>query len=268
MAASPRRLSLSMEERAKVANEKLADVPPVSWVAERLGVQPLAIAGLGALWAALFLIWGFTGDIICMVVGTLYPMFASFRALDDGEQDEVNVWLSYWVVFSAMVLSEGACRSLLSFVPFYHLMRLSFTFWLFLPATKGAQVIYHWLLCPLLRRQRPAIDAALARSASELRSSTCGEKIREVLRTTAAEGGAAMADLGIEELVAKELAKTAASQLSNRLQKQGNKENTEFGSPYGNSPSKVGPRKRTASPRPVMFQQPEVMEKDAQEEAI
>ena len=77
-----------MDERAQLLNLWLDELPPLHWAAERCGVQPLAVAAAGGLWLLLFVLWGFMGDLVCKLVGNLYPMYASFRALEDGDQEE------------------------------------------------------------------------------------------------------------------------------------------------------------------------------------
>mmetsp|Transcript_17790 Transcript_17790/g.21838 ORF Transcript_17790/g.21838 Transcript_17790/m.21838 type:complete len:118 (+) Transcript_17790:2-355(+) len=103
-------------------------------------------------------------------------------------------------------------------------MRLALIVWLFLPATRGAQALYRWAVAPMLRRYRPQVDVALARSAQQLCGSFSTEKLREALRS---KGHGEAPGCGIEELMAQELAKAAASRLG-----------------------QVSSRARTASPRP------------------
>lgn len=69
---------------------RLDDCPPIHWAAEKCGIQPLAVAGAGLLWLLLFVLWGFMGELVCKVVGNLYPMYASFRALEDGDHEEAG----------------------------------------------------------------------------------------------------------------------------------------------------------------------------------
>ncbi|CAL1161737.1 unnamed protein product [Cladocopium goreaui] len=90
-------------------------------------------------------------------------------ALEDGDHDEVSSWLAYWITFAAFTLLEGASAKLMSWLPFYYVMRLALIMWLFLPATRGAQALYRWAVAPVLRRYRPQVDAALARWESQKR---------------------------------------------------------------------------------------------------
>jgi len=220
MAAKDRR---SLDERAQHLNLWLDECPPVRWLAEKCGISPLAVAGAGFLWFLLFVLWGFMGELVCKVVGNLFPMYASFRALEDEDHDEVSSWLTYWVTFAAFTLLEGASAKLMSWLPFYYVMRLVLILWLFLPATRGAQALYTWTVAPVLRRYRPQVDVGLARSHQQLCGALTTEKLRDALRSKVDE-----APSGIEDLMAQELAKAAASRFVGQ----------------------VSSRARTASPRP------------------
>eukprot|EP00913_Durusdinium_trenchii_P029332 g27497.t1 len=164
MAAKDRR---SLDERAQLLNLWLDECPPIRWVADKCGIQPLAVAAAGLLWVLLFVLWGFMGELVCKdeasVVGNLYPLYASFRALEDGDHDEVSSWLTYWITFAAFTLLEGVSIKLMSWLPLYYVMR--------------------------------TVDAALARSAQQLCGTFCSEKLREALRSKSGEA----ANGGIED---------------------------------------------------------------------
>ncbi|OLP77323.1 Receptor expression-enhancing protein 2, partial [Symbiodinium microadriaticum] len=135
--------SRSLDERAQLVNLWLDEVPPVRWLADKstLGIQPLAVAFAGFFWMVLFALWGFMGELVCKVVGNLYPMYASFRALEDGDHQQVSSWLTYWVSFAALTLLEGVWCRFMAWLPFYYVLRLALIVWLFLPVTGGAQAL-------------------------------------------------------------------------------------------------------------------------------
>ena len=57
--------------------------------------------------------------------------------------------LTYWVVFGAFTIVEDFL-GLAYLFKCYYALKLGFLFWLFLPGTKGAEVIYKQLLLPNL----------------------------------------------------------------------------------------------------------------------
>lgn len=231
----------------------LGGLAPVAWAANLLGVQPMVVVSAGLLWSLGFLLWGFTGELVCTVVGLLYPMYASFKALEDLHQDhdqeEANTWLTYWVTYAAMTLAESVFYRVLVWLPFYHIMRLVFIVWLFLPATRGARWIYRFLLGPLLRRYRPRLDAALVQSKEQIAGAwqggggekLCGE-LQKGFRSAVAGSSGSLRDLGIDDLLVQGLAKTAAGHVASQ------------GADPNESPSRtnvgLNTRTRTASPSP------------------
>lgn len=215
----------SGQERLDSINASLADVVAIRWLAARLGVQPWVAAAGCACWICGFLLWGFTGELVCTVVGTLYPMYASFKALEDRESEnaeQVHRWMRYWTTYGALTLGELVAYRFLVWVPFYHLLRIAIVVWLFLPATCGADKVYNWVVRPLLSKYRQKIDEALARSADEVRGTLgaaagCAgaSEIRSVLRKAAISGAGYVArDLGMEDLMVNELAKSASTRLA------------------------------------------------------
>jgi len=217
-----------------------------------------------------FLLWGFFGEFICIAAGGLYPMYASFKSLEDGDQEEVNMWLMYWVTYAVLVLAEALLYRLFCWIPFYHVMRLLLVVWLM---TRGARGAYTWLVSPILRRYRPSIDGALVRSADEIPRALAGksnEKLRRAFGNAAAAAsahcrgnGCAEKETdgmgGIQDWVAQELAKEAASCLhrvaavcaAGALQAPPPHPPKQL--PKGAS-GFVGARARTASPRPACLQ--------------
>jgi len=235
--------SNSWEEKIHSINSSLIDVAAVSWMAGKCGVQPCVIACLGVCWIAGFLLWGFTGEIVCMTAGLAYPMYASFKAVESEQHDELNQWLKYWTTYAALTLIESLFYRMLIWVPFYHLLRILIVLWLFLPSTRGADSIYSWVVGPVLRRYSPRIDAALARSAEDVRDTLgCAgaSEVREVLRNAVASGAGYVAhDLGMEDLIVNELTKAAGARLGHATNHRRSAE-----------PCLGGARARVASPAP------------------
>lgn len=190
------------------------EISSVRWLAGKFGVQPWTVLCAGCLWACGFVLWGFTGEIVCTFVGLMYPMYGSFKALEDGDHEEVGVWLTYWVTYAALKMLEASFYHVLEWVPFYHLVRLLFLVWLFMPLTRGASWIYKLLIGPALRLYRPHIDSKLDKTADDISSSLGNEQFRRALSkatvNAAVAGAGYVQGLGIEDLVEQQLLKAAA----------------------------------------------------------
>ena len=83
----------------------------------------------------------------------MYPAFKSFEALESNNLDACQLWLTYWVCFSLMLLFDRLVGSLIlkKIVPFYFFIKLALLLYLMHPTTKGAQQVYLYVIAPLLR---------------------------------------------------------------------------------------------------------------------
>lgn len=206
----------SWDARLQSINASLYESVPIRWTAEKCRVQPWVVAALLAAWLTSFILWGFTGEFVCMIVGYLYPMYGSFRALEDGHMDSLDkeAWLKYWATLSVFTVCETFFYRLLVWVPFYHVTKVIFIAWLFLPATQGAQTTYEHVVEPLLKRYEGDIGAAFTQSVDELRSAVSPE-LRQALSNAVANSKASVPpvkrNLGIDDLMVRELQRDAAA---------------------------------------------------------
>ncbi|CEG45878.1 Protein involved in membrane traffic (YOP1/TB2/DP1/HVA22 family) [Plasmopara halstedii] len=99
---------------------------------------------------------------LCLSVGMTYPAYASFKALERPESGhDKNYWLTYWIVYGALTSIETVMSPLTCIVPGYNISKTLFLFWMMLPQTKGATIVYDKLLCPYLKKKEPYVDRKL-----------------------------------------------------------------------------------------------------------
>jgi hypothetical protein len=99
---------------------------------------------------------------LSLVLGFLWPGYASYKALEGRGTEAAAVWLTYWVVYSCMAVLEELLDPLVgSWMPLYYPLKLALVLWLMLPQTRGASVVYTQLLLPLLRKHEASIDQYL-----------------------------------------------------------------------------------------------------------
>lgn len=136
--------------------------------------------------------------MVANIVGFGYPLYESFQSLKrkplPGEVDEEDSqWLTYWVVYSAFTLLESFSNFLELWIPFYHLVKVAFLLWCFLPQTRGALYIYHHAIEPVLVRYESSIDAGrskvkksvttVAKDMAEIGAAAIEAKTREVAQS-------------------------------------------------------------------------------------
>ena len=76
-------------------------------------------------------------------------------------QDYVN-WMTYWIVFAIVTITEEIFDLLLSFwLPFYYELKIIFLFWLLSPVTRGSRLLYRQVIHPALLTREEDIDQLL-----------------------------------------------------------------------------------------------------------
>ena len=109
------------------------------------------------------------GEAASVVVGTLYPAYASFKAIEymrvHGDTDEATRWLMYWAIFGLFNTAEKLLNKLgiAKWVPYYPSLKLAFLLWLQLPRFGGAYRMTAEYVRPFLHEYYPYIDEAVLR---------------------------------------------------------------------------------------------------------
>ncbi|KAI9764691.1 MAG: hypothetical protein M1840_008083 [Geoglossum simile] len=109
-------------------------------------------------------------QLLCSVIAFLFPIFASYKALQANNPAQLTPWLMYWVVFACALLAESWTDWILVWIPFYPWIRLSLLLYLVLPQTQGAKLVYLEYIHPFLRTHEGDIEAFIARSLSQARA--------------------------------------------------------------------------------------------------
>lgn len=107
---------------------------------------------------------------LASVASFLFPLFASYKALNTADPAQLTPWLMYWVVLACALLVESWTDWILVWVPFYHYFRLFFLLYLVLPQTQGARVLYQTHLHPWIAQHEAQIDELIGSAHARMRS--------------------------------------------------------------------------------------------------
>lgn len=102
--------------------------------------------------------------IVVLAFGTLYPAYASYKAVKTKNVKEYVKWMMYWIVFALFSTAETATDMLLSWFPFYFELKIAFVIWLLSPYTKGSSVLYRKFVHPTLSNKEKEIDDYIAQA--------------------------------------------------------------------------------------------------------
>ncbi|KAK9287043.1 hypothetical protein L1049_015451 [Liquidambar formosana] len=94
----------------------------------------------------------------CCSVGIVLPVYSTFKAIENKDQNEQQKWLLYWAAYGSFSVAEVFTDKLISWFPLYYHMKFAFLVWLQLPSVDGATHLYMSLLRPFLLRHQARLD--------------------------------------------------------------------------------------------------------------
>ncbi|KAM0322553.1 hypothetical protein ACHAQA_009400 [Verticillium albo-atrum] len=108
--------------------------------------------------------------ILSSIASFLFPLFASYKALQTSDPAQLTPWLMYWVVLACVLFVESWTDWFLSWIPFYAYLRFFFLLYLVLPQTQGARFIYETYVHPFLEDHETQIEAFIADAHDHLKA--------------------------------------------------------------------------------------------------
>jgi receptor expression-enhancing protein 5/6 len=135
------------------------------------------VLGLGGV-AVLLIFFNLFGlaQPVSNLIGWGLPAYLSIKALESPSTNDDKQWLTYWIVYGTFNLIESvALRPILYWVPFYFVFKSVFIVWLFLPSTRGAEILYFNVLRRLavnINRPGPTFSSTSTSSSSTFGSSS------------------------------------------------------------------------------------------------
>ncbi|KAM6294645.1 receptor expression-enhancing protein 4 [Aegotheles albertisi] len=99
-----------------------------------------------------------------LLLGMLYPAYASYKAVKTKNIREYVRWMMYWIIFALFMAIETFTDLLISWLPFYYEVKMAFVIWLLSPYTRGSSLLYRKFVHPTLSRREKEIDTYIIRA--------------------------------------------------------------------------------------------------------
>ncbi|KAJ6647356.1 Receptor expression-enhancing protein 4 [Pseudolycoriella hygida] len=99
-----------------------------------------------------------------LLFGTLYPAYASYKAVRTKNVKEYVKWMMYWIVFALFSCTETFTDIFLSWFPLYYEIKVIIVIWLLSPATKGSSILYRKFVHPMLTKREQEIDEYISQA--------------------------------------------------------------------------------------------------------
>ncbi|KAK8199851.1 TB2/DP1, HVA22 family-domain-containing protein [Phyllosticta capitalensis] len=97
-------------------------------------------------------------NLLTTGVSTLFPIFASYKALRTRDPAQLTPWLMYWVVFTIGQTAEAYVGWAVDWLPFYAWLRFGAYCYLVAPGAAGAPHLYTTYVHPFLAEHEAEID--------------------------------------------------------------------------------------------------------------
>ncbi|XP_044756754.1 receptor expression-enhancing protein 4-like isoform X2 [Coccinella septempunctata] len=129
--------------------------------------------------------------LVILLFGTLYPAYASYKAVKTKNVKEYVKWMMYWIVFALFTSAETFTDVFLSWFPFYYEIKIVTVIWLLSPATKGSSILYRKFVHPMLSSREQEIDEYISKAKEQSYKQVLdiGQKGVTVLMQTAIKSG-------------------------------------------------------------------------------
>lgn len=126
---------------------------------KQFDIPALHFVLFGIIGISWFLYVVFGPGLLCNAAGFIYPLYASYKAIESKSRDEDTQWLTYWAIYALFTVIETFDALIVKYFPYYFAIKFGLLLWLFSPNTLGAEFIYINFIKPYLFDNEYRIDS-------------------------------------------------------------------------------------------------------------
>ena len=116
-------------------NEFISTLQDKSDIPAYYFLSALALTGL-------LVLFGYMDTALTNVVGIVIPVYFTIKAYEKPEAGDEQQWVTYWGIFSVLMLFDLMMPSFLMKIPLFYFGKFLFLVWLFLPNSRGALTLH------------------------------------------------------------------------------------------------------------------------------
>ena len=133
------------------------------------GVRRLVIVEVFTAFFCLYLMIGDSAQFLCNSFCFAYPAYMTFKAIENPRRENSLQWMTYWPVYSGLIVAEIPLYMITQIIPLYWLLKCGFLTWCFSSTQyNGSTIIYHSVIMPFMRKHQEQIDSALDKGKHEV----------------------------------------------------------------------------------------------------
>ncbi|KEI36591.1 uncharacterized protein L969DRAFT_19983 [Mixia osmundae IAM 14324] len=114
--------------------------------------------------------FGLIFRLLCILIGLIYPCYASYKAIKINDATLLERWLMYWVVMGLIGTLEATVEWTVAWIPFYSEVKMLVFVWLALPQIQGSTYVYLTFVHPFLLEHEREIDDTTTRAKAQARA--------------------------------------------------------------------------------------------------
>lgn len=133
-------------------------------IEKTIGINRKWIALAVIVCSFLGIVIGYASQLICNVIGFIYPAYESIKAIETANSKDDTKWLTYWVVYSSFIIVEFFSDYLLYWIPFYFFLKIGLLIWCMHPNYNGTTFIYNTVIRPVFLQNEKRVDNLLSKA--------------------------------------------------------------------------------------------------------
>jgi hypothetical protein len=119
-------------------------------------------------WWLLFQFHSTLLTLLLTIFGYLLPALCSAKAVLSNSNDDIQEWLTYWIVLTCYHTAESFFSFIISQLFFYYELKFLFICWLTFPQTQGAYLISRKFILPFFQKYEQNIDENISTLTNNL----------------------------------------------------------------------------------------------------